>query len=138
MHLLFKQRAARRENDNCVRLKLAKNTCVAPGAALHRVYDRTWSHSGPTCVWKRLCTLQLQITSWVCTYWLIDWLIDWLTAVREQWWRAVKVIVLIITSPASVQLTDSFSAVNLDWNLKSHISAGRYWPEQKDHNVWVQ
>ncbi len=31
MHLLFKQRNAGCENENCVRLKLAKNTCVAPG-----------------------------------------------------------------------------------------------------------
>ncbi len=30
MHLLFKQRGAGRENDNCVGLKLAKNTCVTP------------------------------------------------------------------------------------------------------------
>ncbi len=30
MHLVIKQRGAGRENDNCVRLKLAKNTCIAP------------------------------------------------------------------------------------------------------------
>ncbi len=40
MHLLFKQRGAGRENDNCVGLKLAKNTYVAPGAALRRIHDR--------------------------------------------------------------------------------------------------
>ncbi len=40
MHLLFKQPGAERENDNCVGLKLAENTCIAPGAALHRVYDK--------------------------------------------------------------------------------------------------
>ncbi len=38
--LFTKQRGAARENDNCVGLKLAKNSCVAPGTALHRVYDR--------------------------------------------------------------------------------------------------
>ncbi len=31
MHLLFKQRNAGCENEKCVRLKLAKNTCVTPG-----------------------------------------------------------------------------------------------------------
>ncbi len=40
MHLLFKQRGTGRENDNCVGLKLAKITCVAPCAALRRMYDR--------------------------------------------------------------------------------------------------
>ncbi len=40
MHLLFKQRDAGRENDNCIGLKLAKNTCIGPGATLRRVYDR--------------------------------------------------------------------------------------------------
>ncbi len=40
MHLPFKQRGTECENDNCVRLKLAKNTCVVPGAILRRVYDR--------------------------------------------------------------------------------------------------
>ncbi len=40
MHLLFKQRSAGRENENCVGLKLAKNTCAAPCAALHQVYDK--------------------------------------------------------------------------------------------------
>lgn len=28
MHLLFKQRGAKREKDNCVGSKLAKDTCV--------------------------------------------------------------------------------------------------------------
>ncbi len=28
MHLLVKQRGVGRENDNCVRLKLTKNTCA--------------------------------------------------------------------------------------------------------------
>jgi len=37
MHLLIKQRGAGHENDNFVGLKLAKNTCVAPGAALHLI-----------------------------------------------------------------------------------------------------
>ncbi len=37
MHLVFKQRTAGRENENCIMLKLEKkNTC----AALHWVYDR--------------------------------------------------------------------------------------------------
>ncbi len=40
MHLLFKQRGTGRENDNCVGLKLAKNTCVTPSAALRQMYDR--------------------------------------------------------------------------------------------------
>jgi len=40
MNLLFKQRGAGREKNKCIRLKLAKNTCVAPGAALRRVCDR--------------------------------------------------------------------------------------------------
>jgi len=39
MHLLFKQRGAG-ENDNCVGLKIAKNTCIVLGTALCRMYDR--------------------------------------------------------------------------------------------------
>ncbi len=38
VHLRFKQRGAGRENDSCVGLKLAKITCVVPGAALHSVW----------------------------------------------------------------------------------------------------
>ncbi len=41
MHLLVKQRGVGRENDNCVRLKLTKNTCVTvAGAAMRRMYDK--------------------------------------------------------------------------------------------------
>ncbi len=36
MHLQFKQCGTGSENDNCIGLKLVKNTCVA----LRRVYDR--------------------------------------------------------------------------------------------------
>jgi len=36
--LLFKQHG--REINICIGLKLAKNTCVTPGVALSRVYDR--------------------------------------------------------------------------------------------------
>uniref|UniRef100_A0A671SGY6 RRM domain-containing protein n=1 Tax=Sinocyclocheilus anshuiensis TaxID=1608454 RepID=A0A671SGY6_9TELE len=43
MHFQFKQCGAGCENDNCVGLKLAKNTCVAPGATLRQVYDRALS-----------------------------------------------------------------------------------------------
>ena len=39
LHLLFKQRGPRRENDNCVRLKLTKNTCNA-WCHIAPVYDR--------------------------------------------------------------------------------------------------
>ncbi len=49
MHLLFKQRGLGRENDNCVRLKQAKNTCIAPCAALHQVCNRTRKVHGRTC-----------------------------------------------------------------------------------------
>ncbi len=50
MHLLSKQRDAGRENDNCVRLKLAKNT-------LRRVYDKAHyvSDSGATAFGQPNC-----------------------------------------------------------------------------------
>ncbi len=54
MHLLFKQRGAGRENDNCFGLKLAKNTCVTPGAALRRVYDRAQYTTQPYQEIKRI------------------------------------------------------------------------------------
>ncbi len=64
MHLLFKQCGAGRTNYNCVGIKLAKNTCVAPGAALRRVYDRAPSDIYQIII-NHICRKYFFL--WICT-----------------------------------------------------------------------
>jgi len=46
MQLLFKQRDVGRENDKCVRLKLAKTTCLAPHFVGCKIGPEISSHLG--------------------------------------------------------------------------------------------
>lgn len=61
MHLLTKQCGAGCKNENCVELKLAKNTWVAPGAALRIVHYRALDLIKLSLEYKILNALQSHI-----------------------------------------------------------------------------
>jgi len=72
----FKQCGAGRENDNCVRLKLAKNTYTVHGATMHRyrALSFIWLHKLPSSP----IHTALQVQVWQCNegFWIKTYGLD--------------------------------------------------------------